>query len=40
MFATFAALSMTCFFTFVYAAVLNKVLKLNLDEPKAEAKQE
>ena len=40
MFATFAALSITCFFTFVYAAVLNKVLKLSVDKPKTEAKQE
>lgn len=40
MFATFAALSVTCFFTFVYAAVLNKILTLSVDKPNVEAKQE
>ncbi len=40
MFATFAALSATCFLTFVYAAVLNKVLKLNIDDPKPEIKNQ
>jgi hypothetical protein len=40
MFATFTALSLTCLLTFIYAAILNSILKLKVDElkPKTEPK--
>lgn len=40
MFATFIALSITCLLTLLYAAVLNNILKIKVDELKPKTKQE
>lgn len=40
MLATFATLSMYCFFTFIYVCVLNKLLKLTPEDSNPEAHHE
>ncbi|MEO1521437.1 MAG: hypothetical protein AAFU78_11750 [Cyanobacteria bacterium J06633_2] len=40
MFATFTALSVTCLLTLITAAVLNKLLKLKVDELKPKTGRE
>lgn len=40
MFATFTALSMTCLFTFIYAAFLDKILELTPEKSEPDTEQD